>query len=237
MTSKVQLSSIIDEAFQEFKQLDTCLSPEVLHKKGALTKWAPRDDVIHCAFYIQQFADRLAWPRDHARVDGSDYLKVNDDVWEKHQTETWEEALDMLDKACQTVIKGLGLLSEEELNSNKTFTWLGEQSPAQYVVGLIYVHGMMHIQYALMREGLTDAVIESADKVYHMAEKIDSSEIGRGRNLYNKACSYALAGHSTDAIAMVKEAVKLAPNLVEWSKQDTDLDSLREDPAFKAIYQ
>ena len=237
MTSKDQLTAIIDEAFQEFKHLDAYLSSETLHKKGTLTKWEPRDDVIHCAFYIQQFADRLKWPRDHARVDGSDYLKVNDEVWEKHQTESWEESLDLLEKACQAVITGLEPLSEEELNCNETFTWLGEQPPAQYIVGLIYVHGMMHIQYALMRAGQIDAVIESADKVYLMSEKMDSSEIGRGRNLYNKACSYALAGRAADAITMVKEAVKLAPNLLEWSKQDTDLDSLREDPEFKSIYQ
>ena len=183
MTSKVQLSSIIDEAFQEFKQLDIYLPSVVLHQKGTLTKWAPRDDVIHCTFYVQQFADRLAWPRDHAKEDGGDYLKVNDEVWEKHQTESWEEALDMLEKACHAVMQGLELLSEEELNSNTTFAWLDEQTPAQYSAGLIYVHGMMHIQYALMREGLTDAVIESADKVYQMGDKMDASEIGRGRNL------------------------------------------------------
>jgi hypothetical protein len=237
MTSKVQLASIIDEAFQEFKHLDTYLSPEILKKKGTLTKWEPRDDVIHCAFYVQQFADRLKWPRDHAKADGDDYLKVNDEVWEKHQKESWEEALGLLETACQAVVTGSKPLSEAELNSNRTFTWLGEQSPAQYIIGLIYVHGMMHIQYALMREGLIDAVIESADKVYRMSEKMDSSEVGRGRNLYNKACSYALAGRGGEAISMVKESVKLAPNLLEWSKQDTDLDGLRDNPEFKLIYE
>ncbi len=237
MTDKSALVAIIDEAFQEFKQLNKVLPPEVLHQKGTLTKWAPRDDVIHCAFYIQQFADRLKWPRDHARADGSDYLKVNDEIWEKHQTESWEEALDFLEKASQAVIEGLEPLSEGELNSNETFTWLGEQPPAQYIVGLIYVHGMMHIQYTLVREGLIDAAIESADKVYRISEKMDSSEVGRGRNLYNRACSYALAGRTDEAIIMVKEALKLAPNLLEWSKQDTDLDSLRDKPEFKALYQ
>ena len=214
------------------------LSPEVLHKKGTLTKWAPRDDVLHCAYYIQQFADRLKWPRDHAKVDGSDYLKVNDDVWEKHQTEIWQEALEMLEDACQAVIAGLQPLSDEELNDGKDIHLDGWSiRGAVYVPGLIYVHGLMHIQYALMREGLIDAAIESADKVYQMSEKMDSSEVGRGRNLYNKACSYALAGRTADAIPMVKEAVKLAPTLLEWSKQDSDLDSMREDPEFKAIYQ
>src|SRR5215471_12146480 len=33
------------------------------------------------------------------------------------------------------------------------------------------------------------------------------------------------------------EALPLIPSLVEWSKQDTDLDSLRDIPAFQALYE
>jgi hypothetical protein len=237
MISKDHLISVIDSAIQEFRDLGNKLSPRILQQKGTLKQWAVRDDVIHCAYYIRQYADRLAWPRDHEPVDGSDYLKVNDEVWEKHQSESWDEALEMLENACHAVIRGLESLSDEEINSLKTFTWMKGESVARYVPGLIYVHGMMHIQYALMRAGMQDAVIESADKAYQMVEKQDSSEEGRGRNLYNKACSYALAGHKVEAISMVKAAVKLAPNLLEWSKQDSDLDCLRDETSFKAIYQ
>jgi tetratricopeptide (TPR) repeat protein len=236
MISKNQLISIIESAIQEFRGLGDYYTAEKLEQKGSLRQWAVRDDVIHCAYYIRQFADRLAWPRDHEKVDGSDYLKVNDEVWEAHQSENWQAALQMLEDACRSVIAGLEPLSSEELNDNAAFTWLGGQSVAQYIPGLIFVHGLMHIQYGFMREGMTDAAIASADKAFKLVDNIDSSEVGRGRNLYNKACSYALAGRKSEAITMVKEAVKLAPNLLEWSKQDSDLDSLREDPQFKAIY-
>ena len=69
-----------------------------------------------------------------------------------------------------------------------------------------------------------------------MVESLDTSKVGQGRNLYNKACSYALAERKSEAIQMVREALKLAPNLVEWSKQDTDLENLRDDPEFEEIY-
>jgi len=234
---KEQLFDLIENGIKEFQALNVELSPEILHQKGMLRNWAARDDVIHCAVYTQRFADRLTWPRDHARQDLDDFLKFNDEVWEKHQTETWEEALEMWEKACRDVIKGLEPLSDEELRSNKTFVWLGEQPPVEYVSGLIYVHAMFHKQYIFTRNGMTDAAIACADKVYQMVESLDTSEVGRGRNLYNKACSYALVGRKPEAIRMVKEALRLAPNLVEWSKQDTDLGSLRDDPDFKAIYQ
>jgi tetratricopeptide (TPR) repeat protein len=236
MVNKNQLIDIIESTLGEFRVLNDIFSPQVLEQKGSLKKWTIRDDVIHCAFYINQFADRLAWPRDHAKEDGNDYLKVNDEVWEKHQTESWQEALQMLENASQALIRALQPLSDEELNDDKTFTWMGGQSVANYIPGLVFVHGMMHIQYAYMREEMTDAAVESADKAYNLVEQLDSSDVARGRNLYNKACSYALAGRRVDAIPMVVEAVKMAPNLLEWSKQDSDLDSLRDDPQFKAIY-
>jgi hypothetical protein len=237
MTSKDQLTSIIEATIQEFRELERLLPPERLEQKGTLKKWAVRDDVLHCAFYVQQFADRLAWPRDHAKVDGSDYLTVNDDVWASHQSESWAETLKMLEDACCAVIAGLQPLSEEELNNNETFTWLGGRSVADYVPGLVFTHGLMHIQYTFVREGMAEAAIKNADKAYKMAEALDSSEGGQGRNLYNKACSYALAGHKAEAIPMVVKAVKLAPDLLEWSKQDSDLESLRDDPQFMTIYQ
>jgi tetratricopeptide (TPR) repeat protein len=237
MINKNQLIDIIESTISEFRVLNDIFSPRVLEQKGSQNEWMTRDDVIHCSFYINQFADRLAWPRDHAKEDGNDYLKVNDEVWEKHQTESWQEALQMLENACRALIGALQPLSDEELNDDDTFTWMGEQSVAKYIPGLVFVHGMMHIQYAYMREGMSDAAVESADKTYKVIEQLDSSDVARGRNLYNKACSYTLAGRSADAIPMVVEAVKMAPNLLEWSKQDSDLDSLRDDPQFKTIYE
>jgi len=237
MTTKDQLISIIKETIQEFHGLEKLFPPEKLEQKGTLMKWALRDDVIHCAYYIQQFADRLAWPRDHAKVDSNDYLKVNDDVWTGHQSENWAQSIKMLEDACRAVITGLKLIDEDDLNDGAAFTWMGEQSLAQYIPGLVFTHGLMHIQYAFMREGMADAAIRNSDKAYQMINPLDSSERGRGRNLYNKACSYALAGHKTEAIQMLKDALKLAPDLLEWSKQDSDLDNLREDPQFMAIYR
>lgn len=237
MATKKQLQSIITDSIQEFQNLSGELTPQILHQKGTLKNWAVRDDVIHCAVYTQRFADHLAWPRDHAHEDLADYLKFNDEIWEKHQSETWEEALGMWEKACRDVIRGLEPFSDEELGSNRTFTWLGEQAPAEYIPGLIYVHAMFHKQYIYTRNGMIDATLACADKVYQTLESLDSTPAGQGKNLYNKACAYALAGRKSEAIRMVKEALKLAPNLMEWSRQDTDLDCLRETPDFKAIYQ
>lgn len=59
---------------------------------------------------------------------------------------------------------------------------------------------------------------------------------GDGLNLYNLACAYAVTGRADRALALLSEALRLDSDLVETSKHDPDLDTLRDDPAFQAIF-
>ena len=76
MSFKIRLISIIEDAIKELNNLDHELPHKLLHQKGTLKSWAVRDDVIHCAVYTQRFADRLAWPRDHAREEPGRFSEV-----------------------------------------------------------------------------------------------------------------------------------------------------------------
>jgi tetratricopeptide (TPR) repeat protein len=51
--------------------------------------------------------------------------------------------------------------------------------------------------------------------------------------LYNVACFEALAGRREDALEHLRSAYELAPEKVsKWAPDDSDLDSIRDDPAF-----
>jgi mannose-6-phosphate isomerase-like protein (cupin superfamily) len=51
--------------------------------------------------------------------------------------------------------------------------------------------------------------------------------------LYNVACFEAMAGRRKDAIEHLRRAAELEPEKVrEWGRGDSDLDSIRDDPAF-----
>ena len=72
-----------------------------------------------------------------------------------------------------------------------------------------------------------------------------ASVIDRGREvleasgyplpLYNLACCEALTGRKEDAIAHLRVALEGRPGLRDLAKQDTDLDSLRDEPAFREL--
>jgi len=53
--------------------------------------------------------------------------------------------------------------------------------------------------------------------------------------LYNLACCEALAGRHEDAIGHLRVAFERRPSLLEIAKEDTDLDALRDDPAFREL--
>jgi hypothetical protein len=77
-------------------------------------------------------------------------------------------------------------------------------------------------------EGRYDEVIERARAL--LAEHPDSPLL-----LYNLACCEALAGRPTDAIEHLRQATERGDRFREYAKTDSDLDSLRGDPAFDGL--
>ena len=72
-----------------------------------------------------------------------------------------------------------------------------------------------------------EAVIDRA------RETLEAS--GYASPLYNLACCEALAGRKEDAIGHLRVAFERRPSLRDLAKEDTDLDSLRDEPAFREL--
>jgi mannose-6-phosphate isomerase-like protein (cupin superfamily) len=72
-----------------------------------------------------------------------------------------------------------------------------------------------------------DAVIERAK------ETLEAS--GYATPLYNLACCEALSGRKQDALGHLQIAFERRPSLRDIAKEDSDLDPLRGDPAFREL--
>ena len=53
--------------------------------------------------------------------------------------------------------------------------------------------------------------------------------------LYNLACVESLAGHADDAIGHLRQALEQGPRFRELAREDTDFDSIRDDPRFAEL--
>ncbi len=58
---------------------------------------------------------------------------------------------------------------------------------------------------------------------------------GYATPLYNLACCESLAGHKQDAIGHLRVAFERRPSLRDMANEDTDLDPLRDEPAFREL--
>lgn len=52
---------------------------------------------------------------------------------------------------------------------------------------------------------------------------------------YTLACVEAVGGRRDDAIEALAEAIRIRPKAAEWAREDGDLESLHDDPEFRAL--
>ena len=101
---------------------------------------------------------------------------------------------------------------------------IGSKVGRPYEVGGWEVWAEFHPAY---EAGDYEQVIERA------RETLEAS--GYATPLYNLACCEALAGRKEDAIGHLRVAFERRPSLRALAKEDTDLDPLRDDPAFREL--
>jgi Cupin domain len=56
-----------------------------------------------------------------------------------------------------------------------------------------------------------------------------------GLLFYNVACCESLAGRTADALEHFRRATELSDRLRDFAKEDSDLDAIRDEPAFKKL--
>jgi quercetin dioxygenase-like cupin family protein len=54
---------------------------------------------------------------------------------------------------------------------------------------------------------------------------------------YNLACLEAVQGNRDDALAALRRAIELTPDVADWARGDEDFASLRDDPEFQALVE
>jgi len=101
---------------------------------------------------------------------------------------------------------------------------IGSTVGQPYEVGGWEVWAEFHPAY---EAGEYDAVIDRARAT------VEASEYAAP--LYNLACCEALAGRKNDAIGHLQVAFQRRPDLRDLAKEDTDLNPLREEPAFREL--
>ncbi len=206
--------------------------------KGTPEHWAPKDELAHITFWQQISAERLMTARTGEQpTDTSDFQALNERTFAKQRDTPWEQVLASAEQAYATLAERVSALEGALLTDPNRFEWTRGQPLTASVLGNGFWHPLEHIarHYHARGEAERAAKLLEGAVLHEPALAVLPADYGAA--LYNLACFYTTTGQPERALPLLPEALRLRPDLVDWSKQDTDLDVLRDHPEFQALYQ
>jgi tetratricopeptide (TPR) repeat protein len=231
---KTRLIQLLELSRSFRQQLLADLDPAERSANGAWEDWSLKDELAHViAWQLNSLARITALIYAEPVPQFDDYETINQSIYQTNRDRTLAEIVAEGDRAYADFVRLIESLSEEDLGQPARFSDQERRSLAAQIMGNGYEHPIFHYADFYRRRGdLAKATHLHEASVAAVADLPDWYGTAR----YNLACFYALSGQREKALHELGEALQLRPDLLEWSKQDTDLVSLREDPSYQALY-
>jgi hypothetical protein len=235
---KGKLIAVIERGEADQTALVAQLSEAEKAAVGEPDHWTVKDQIAHLNFWRERTLRRLIAVRDGVEPPGPvpDFQPENERNFAAQQHKPWSEIIGDSERLFREAKQVIAQLTDAQL-TEPLQTGTVEIALAERVVSDFLQHPSEHLTQLYRERGDTDrageqdrATVEAIGKLF------GKNSTMYGYAIYNLGCFYALNGETDRAIAAVGDALPLIPSLVEWSKQDTDLDSLRDLPAFQALY-
>lgn len=199
---------------------------------GSPNHWTAKDHVAHMAFWRQCTVQNLTAILAHETPPTFEpFESYNRRIFAERRDWPWPRVQEVSQQAYTDLAAQIERLSEEDLLSPGRFDWIPDGEPLYFVVlGTSYEHTRDHLaQYFLDRGDLSRAT-ELYESWTERVVVSAAPDPVKGMVLYNLVCFYATHGQVEKAAGMLPEALRLAPQLREWSRSDPDLAALRPQP-------
>jgi hypothetical protein len=237
---KDKLIAVIERGEADQAALVALLTDAEKAAVGEPDHWAVKDQIAHLNFWRDRTLRRLIAVRDGVEPPGPspDFQPENERNFAEQQHRPWSEISAESDRLFRETKQVIPILTDAQLTEPVKIGTDNEIRLSERVVSDFMEHPAEHLTQLYRERGETArAEAQEGATVEVISELFGKNNTMYGYAIYNLGCFYARAGESERAIAAVGEALPLIPSLVEWSKQDTDLDSLRDLPAFQALYE
>ena len=232
---KTRLIQLLDLSRLFQQQLIADLDPVEHSVDGTWEDWSIKDELAHViAWQLNSLARIAALIHGEPVPDFSDDETINRAIYHTNHDRTLAEIVAEGDRAHADFVELVQSSSEEDLTQPARFAAHEPRSLAAQIMNNGFEHPVVHYADHYRRRGDLGRAVQ-----LHEASAAAVADLPEwhGSARYNLACFYALSGHTDKAIRELRAALQLRPDLLEWSKQDTDLASLRDDPAYLLLYQ
>jgi tetratricopeptide (TPR) repeat protein len=237
MEMRKSIIKILERADEIKQNLVSNLTEEERSMSGDYDHWSIKDHVAHCAAWMDRLAREISVAMEGITPTRSEDIdQVNEEIFHEFNRQSWGEILAYSMEAKSALIGAVQTVSDEDLLTGELLPWQSGREMWKLILGTGYIHPLTHYSQAQIKLGYLHQAREIQEEMRKVLMALDESPSWQGVAVYNLACFYALAGEKEQSISNLKEALRLNPALTDWSKQDPDFDSIREDSEYSAIY-
>lgn len=202
---------------------------------GSWEVWSPKDALAHLAFWqnnLLEILNNLNMPPPEQAPFG----ERNHTNYLNYQHRPWADVYGAYASSFDKILDHVKTYSDEDLETPNRFARITNGSLQGSILGNTFSHTATHLGELISKNGDPQAGQELQEVATQKLIEFDPSPRSQGVAYYNLACSYALAGQSKRTVELLKQAFPLRPDLVDFSKEDTDFDAVRDRPEFQALY-
>jgi tetratricopeptide (TPR) repeat protein len=239
MPIRDRIRNLLDLIEQEAQQVIASLSEADRHKVGMIDHWAPKEVLCHIAGWTQRQLDNIhSAYRGGEPVKYPNFLELNDEDFQEYRKLSWEQSVLSFKAAHQAARELLDEVSEADLLRDDLIPSDPKRTLWHRIVDNAVDHTTLHLAYIHYELGDPVNAAKFQERIANlMVDLAPEDQEWAGIVGYNLACAYALSSQKEKAIEGLKKALKLNPGLTEWSKEDSDFASIREEAGYLAIYQ
>ena len=236
MVNKQRLESCLERAHAAEQAFAAELTQEQRTALGTYAKWSAKDSLAHIAHWQERLAQRLTALTEGKEPPASQthYEQANAACFERFCNCSWDEVWAFADSALSQLEMAVRAMDEAKLthpppDAPSRALWLD-------IVGTGYTHPLMHMSEFWTQHGQSKRAGELWQEWGELATPLDDNADWQGLAHYNMACGLALAHNTQPAIDELRQALRLKPSLLAWSRHDSDLSSLHSLRAYRELY-
>ncbi len=170
---------------------------------------------------------------------GSEDLDAeNAALYNEYHDKSWDEVRKLALDTLHEVVARVESLGEQDLTSGaRFFPWQTERPLWRLIVGSGYLHPIGHMAEFHRNRGNRVSAGRMIGEMARSMVGLDEGLAWQGEVKCSLACHYSLLEDKVKAIRLLHESLGLNPGLVDSAKEDPDLDDIRDEPEYQAIFK
>jgi hypothetical protein len=238
MSRQSQIMELLHHVLEEERAFVAGMSEAERAETGTETHWSAQDVLAHIAEWKERQARRIELSeRGEDLPSTNDIDNANRMIFEAHHQKKWDEITVLLEHANEHLRRIVQTLPDAALDQTDRYPWQNGAPLWRRIVGNGVSHPVTHMSAYDQEHGRSEQADSRQEKTAQLLLNLDSDPQWHGIVIYNLACHHALGGRKHAAVAGLKQALEFNPGLLEWSREDPDFASIRQEPIYQAIYQ